>query len=97
MAHRAPDVPEVADVQRQRRQLGQRIPMPVEHISEREDAGSTGVANDEPRSSGGQVVKSDRLESSPTAAMIAAKKAAETAKEKGIDGIQMGDGFWISP
>ena len=28
--------------------------------------------------SGGQVVKADRLESSPTAALIAAKKAAET-------------------
>jgi small subunit ribosomal protein S11 len=34
--------------------------------------------------SGGQVVKQDRLESSPTAAMAAAKKAAEIAKEKGI-------------
>lgn len=40
-------------------------------------------------SSGGQVVKSDRMESSPTAAMIAAKKAAETAIEKGIDGIHV--------
>ena len=39
--------------------------------------------------SGGQVVKSDRLESSPTAAMTAAKKAAETAKEKGIQGIHV--------
>jgi len=39
--------------------------------------------------SGGQVVKSDRMESSPTAAMIAAKKAAETAMEKGIDGIHV--------
>ncbi len=37
------------------------------------------------RTSGGQVVKSDRLESSPTAAMIAAKKAAEIALEKGIN------------
>ena len=36
------------------------------------------------RTSGGQVVKSDRLESSPTAAMAAAKKAAETARDKGI-------------
>ena len=41
------------------------------------------------RTSGGQVVKSDRLESSPTAAMIAAKKAAETAKEQGITGIHV--------
>lgn len=35
--------------------------------------------------SGGQVVKSDRLESSPTAAMLAAKKAALAAKDQGID------------
>jgi len=40
-------------------------------------------------SSGGQVVKSDRLESSPTAAMTAAKKAGETAREKGINGIHV--------
>ncbi|MFH1071912.1 MAG: 30S ribosomal protein S11 [Nanoarchaeota archaeon] len=39
--------------------------------------------------SGGQVVKSDRLESSPTAAMIAAKKAAELAMEKGIHGVHI--------
>src|SRR5665811_130512 len=39
--------------------------------------------------SGGQVVKSDRLESSPTAAMTAAKKAAEIAKEKGISGLHI--------
>ena len=41
------------------------------------------------RTSGGQVVKSDRMESSPTAAMAAAKKAAEIAKEKGIQGIHV--------
>jgi small subunit ribosomal protein S11 len=41
------------------------------------------------RTSGGQVVKSDRMESSPTAAMIAAKKAAETAMDKGITGIHV--------
>jgi small subunit ribosomal protein S11 len=41
------------------------------------------------RASGGMVVKADRLESSPTAAMIAAKKAAEEAKEKGISGIHV--------
>jgi len=40
-------------------------------------------------SSGGQVVKSDRMESSPTAAMTAAKKAAETAIDKGIDSIHV--------
>ena len=41
------------------------------------------------RSSGGQVVKQHRLESSPTAAMMAAKKAAEQAIEKGITGIHV--------
>ncbi|RJQ17620.1 30S ribosomal protein S11 [Candidatus Woesearchaeota archaeon] len=41
------------------------------------------------RVSGGQVVKSDRLESSPTAAMAAAKKAAEVAISKGITGIHV--------
>jgi len=41
------------------------------------------------RSSGGQVVKSDRLESSPTAAIMAAKNAAEQAMEKGITGIHV--------
>jgi len=40
-------------------------------------------------SSGGQMTKSDRLESSPTAAMFAAKKAIEMAKEKGITGIHI--------
>ena len=40
-------------------------------------------------SSGGQVVKADRLESSPTAAMTAAKRAAEIAKEKGINAIHV--------
>jgi len=41
------------------------------------------------RVSGGQVVKSDRLESSPTAAMSAAKRAAETVISKGIRGIHV--------
>ncbi len=40
-------------------------------------------------SSGGQVVKSDRLESSPTAAMIAAKRAGETALDKGINALHV--------
>ena len=40
-------------------------------------------------SSGGQVVKSDRMEGSPTAAMAAAKKAAEIAMEKGISGLHV--------
>jgi small subunit ribosomal protein S11 len=39
--------------------------------------------------SGGQVVKADRMESSPTAAMIAAKKVAEVAFERGITGIHV--------
>ena len=39
--------------------------------------------------SGGQVVKADRLESSPTAAMMAAKKAAELTREKGITGLNV--------
>ena len=39
--------------------------------------------------SGGMVTKSHRLESSPTAAMIAAKKAAEMAFEKGITGVHV--------
>jgi len=39
------------------------------------------------RASGGQIVKSDRLESSPTAAMGAAKKIAEICREKGISGL----------
>jgi len=41
------------------------------------------------RTSGGMVVKSDRLESSPTAAMGAAKRAAEIAIEKGINAIHV--------
>ncbi len=41
------------------------------------------------RTSGGQVVKQDRLESSPTAAMAAAKKAAEIAKDNGITGLHV--------
>lgn len=47
--------------------------------------GSVSIA----RSSGGQVVKSDRLESSPTAAMLAARKVAEVALEKGIQAIHV--------
>jgi len=39
------------------------------------------------RSSGGQIVKADRLESSPTAAMGAAKKIAEIIKDKGVRGL----------
>ncbi len=39
--------------------------------------------------SGGQVVKSDRMESSPTAAMMAARKVAETVLEKGLTGLHI--------
>ena len=39
--------------------------------------------------SGGMVVKSDRMESSPTAAMMAAKRVAETAIDKGITGLHV--------
>jgi small subunit ribosomal protein S11 len=39
------------------------------------------------RASGGQVVKADRLESSPSAAMGIAKKIAELVREKGVGGL----------
>ncbi|MFP4117512.1 MAG: 30S ribosomal protein S11 [Candidatus Woesearchaeota archaeon] len=39
--------------------------------------------------SGGMVVKSDRMKPSPTAAMIAAKAAADAAMEKGITGLNI--------
>lgn len=41
------------------------------------------------RASGGMMVKSHRMEGSPSAAMAAAKKAAEAAMEKGINGIHV--------
>ena len=41
------------------------------------------------KASGGMVVKSDRMESSPTAAMVAAKRAAEGAIERGINAIHV--------
>jgi len=41
------------------------------------------------KASGGMMVKADRLESSPTAAMSAAKVAAEGAKEKGVNAIHV--------
>lgn len=39
--------------------------------------------------SGGQVVKAHRMESSPTAAMIASKKAGEIALERGINALHV--------
>ena len=41
------------------------------------------------KGSGGMIVKAHRLEGSPTAAMGAAKMAAEVAKEKGINAIHV--------
>ncbi len=41
------------------------------------------------KATGGMVVKSDRMEGSPTAAMAAAKKAAEGAMEKKITGVHV--------
>ncbi len=41
------------------------------------------------RWSGGRIVKSDREESSPYAAMQAAMRAAEEAKEKGVVGVHI--------
>jgi len=41
------------------------------------------------RASGGMVVKAHRMESSPTAAMAAAKKAAEEAREKGLNALHI--------
>ncbi|MDD5650979.1 MAG: 30S ribosomal protein S11 [Candidatus Nanoarchaeia archaeon] len=41
------------------------------------------------RTSGGMMVKTHRLEGSPTAAMSAAKVAAEAAKEKGINAVHI--------
>ena len=39
--------------------------------------------------SGGMIVKADRMESSPTAAMIAAKEAAQIAKDHGITALHV--------
>ena len=41
------------------------------------------------KASGGMMVKSDRLESSPTAAMMAAKKVADECLEKGLTGLHV--------
>lgn len=41
------------------------------------------------KASGGMVVKQHRLESSPTAAMAAAKRAAEAALEKGLNALHI--------
>ncbi|MDP6627322.1 MAG: 30S ribosomal protein S11 [Methanopyri archaeon] len=41
------------------------------------------------KASGGMEVKADRLESSPHAAMMAARRAALAAKEKGVTGVHV--------
>jgi len=41
------------------------------------------------RATGGMVVKADRMKSSPTAAMLAAKKIAGEARDKGITGLHI--------
>ena len=41
------------------------------------------------KASGGMMVKAHRLESYPTAAMNAAKRAAETARERGINALHV--------
>ena len=41
------------------------------------------------RASGGMIVKTHRLESSPTAAMAAAKRIGETARENGINALHI--------
>ncbi len=41
------------------------------------------------RTSGGMVVKADRLKPSPNAAMNAAQAAAETALDKGVDAVHV--------
>ena len=41
------------------------------------------------KASGGMVVKADRLAGSPTAAMAAAKRAAEQAIDKGVTGLHV--------
>ena len=41
------------------------------------------------KATGGMIVKADRLESSPTAAMMAAKRIAEECRDKGIIGLHI--------
>jgi small subunit ribosomal protein S11 len=53
------------------------------HVTDVTGTETIGVA------SGGQVVKAHRLESSPTAAMAAAKKVGEIAQERGINALHV--------
>lgn len=41
------------------------------------------------KASGGMVVKADHLEASPTAAMIAAKRVGESARDKGVNALHI--------
>jgi len=41
------------------------------------------------KTSGGMVVKADHLEASPTAAMVAAKRVGESARDKGITALHI--------
>lgn len=41
------------------------------------------------KATGGMIVKADRLKSSPTAAMMAAKRVAEECKDKGINALHI--------
>ncbi len=53
------------------------------HITDVSGTETLGVA------SGGMVVQSDRMESSPPAAMMAAKRVAEIVRDKGITGLHI--------
>lgn len=53
------------------------------HITDITGAETIGIA------SGGMMVKTSRLESSPTAAMMAAKRVGETVRDKGINGLHV--------
>ena len=53
------------------------------HVTDITGSQTLGVA------SGGMMVKANRLESSPTAAMMAAKRVAEIIKDKGIRGVHV--------
>ena len=53
------------------------------HVTDITGTETLGVA------SGGMMVKTSRLESSPTAAMMAAKRVAEIALDKGLNGLHV--------
>jgi len=53
------------------------------HVTDVTGAETIGIA------SGGMVVKTSRLESSPTAAMMAAKRVGEVARDKGVNALHV--------